>query len=117
MVKVSLHNLLFFSYHGIYEEEQLLGGEFEVNVDLFYEEPVSIIQHLDQTIDYSSVYKIIERRMKQSTPLLETIATQLAAEIKQAFAVTKEITVRIKKVNPPIVSFRGNVAVEFNKKY
>lgn len=86
-------------------------------MDLFYEEPSLIIHHLEETIDYSSVYKIVERRMKQPTPLLETIATELAAEIKQAFVVTKEITVRIKKVNPPIVSFRGSVAVEFNKKY
>jgi dihydroneopterin aldolase len=117
LVKVCLHNLLFFSYHGIHEEEKKSGGEFEVNVDLCYEEQASIIHHLSETIDYSVVYKIIEARMKQPTPLLETIATELAAEIKQAFAVTKEITIRIKKVNPPIVSFRGSVGVEFNKKY
>lgn len=108
---------MFFSYHGVHEEEKKIGGEFEVNVEVLYEEPVSVIEHLSQTIDYTLIYKIVEARMNKPTPLLETIATGLAAEIKNTFAVTKEITIRIKKINPPIVSFRGSVEVEFNKKY
>ena len=31
MIAVQLHNLLFTSYHGIYEEEKILGNEAVIN--------------------------------------------------------------------------------------
>lgn len=101
----------------MYAEEKLLGGEFEVNIDLLYDDKGEVIQHLQETIDYTKVYQIVAERMKKPTPLLETIATELAQLIKQEFAVTKEIFIRIKKINPPIASFTGSVSVEYHKKY
>ena len=34
MLIIHLHKLLFHSFHGLYEEEQVLGNEFEVNTDI-----------------------------------------------------------------------------------
>jgi dihydroneopterin aldolase len=101
----------------VHAEEKLLGGEFEVNIDLMYENKDEVIQHLNETVDYTQVYQIVAERMKKPTPLLETIATELAQLIKQEFTVTKALTIRIKKVNPPIVSFAGNVLVEYHQTY
>lgn len=101
----------------MHEEEKILGGNYEVNADLFYNETSAIISRLNDTIDYSHVYGIIKQRMMKSTPLLETIAMELAAELKQVFPVTNEISIRIKKVNPPIAAFMGNVEICYTKKY
>ena len=117
MVKISLHNLLFFAYHGVHEEEKILGGNYEVNADLFYDEPSPVITRLHDTIDYSVVVGIIKQRMMEPTPLLETIAMELAATIKKTFPVTKEINIRIKKINPPIAAFTGSVEVCYIQKY
>lgn len=117
LITVSLHNLLFFGYHGLHEEEKILGGEFEVNVELFYEEPIPVISSIEQTIDYSSVYNLIKNRMSKPTLLLETIAMELSAEIKKTFPVTNEIIIRIKKVKPPIMSFTGSVEVCHHQKF
>ena len=117
MVKISLHNLLFFAYHGLHDEEKTLGGNYEVNADLLYDETSTVIKHLNETIDYSAVYNLVKQRMMKPTPLLETIAMELAAEIKTKFPVTKEINLRIQKINPPIASFTGTVEVCYNKKY
>ena len=117
MIKISLHNLLFFAYHGVHEEEKILGGNYEVNADLLYEETSPIIKSLHDTIDYSVVYGLIKQRMMKPTPLLETIAMELAAELKKAFPVTNEISIHIKKINPPITAFTGSVEVSYGKKY
>jgi dihydroneopterin aldolase len=101
----------------VHEEERILGGNFEVNADLIYDEPSVIINKLNQTIDYSIVFGIIKQRMEKPTPLLETITMELADELKQAFPVTNEINLRIKKINAPIASFSGNVEVCYTKKY
>lgn len=108
---------MFFAHHGVHEEEKILGGNYEVNADLFYDEPPFIIKKLEETINYSVVYEIIKQRMMKPSPLLETIAMELAAALKQAFPVTKEISIRIKKINPPITSFEGTVEVSYVKKY
>ncbi|MBI2730863.1 MAG: dihydroneopterin aldolase [Sphingobacteriales bacterium] len=117
MVKISLHNLLFFAHHGLHEEEKILGGDFEVNADLYYENRSDVIKTIEDTIDYGGVYAIIKQRMNKPTPLLETIAMEMAVTIKQAFPVTNELSIRIKKINPPITAFAGNVEVCYIKKY
>lgn len=117
LIKVCLHNLLFFARHGIHEEETLVGGEFEVNAELSYEEPAAGIKKINDTVDYTAVYQIIRDRMQKATPLLETLAMEIAAEIKKTFFVTKEINIRIKKNNPPVTGINGNVEVVYKKTY
>lgn len=117
MITVSLYNLRFFSFHGIHEEEKTIAGEFEVNVELKYEQDKTVVTHIGQTIDYSTVYALVKERMSRPTPLLETIAMELAHTIKKMFPVIKEITIRIKKVHPPIPAFTGEVAVSYTEHY
>lgn len=117
MITVSLHNLRFFSYHGIHEEEKMIAGEFEVNVAVKYEQDKTVITQIGQTVDYSTVYTLVKEQMSRPTPLLETIAMELAGAIKKMFPVIKEITIRIKKVHPPLPSFTGEVEVSYTENY
>jgi dihydroneopterin aldolase len=34
LLTIHLNNLLFHAYHGLYEEEQILGNNFEVNITI-----------------------------------------------------------------------------------
>jgi 7,8-dihydroneopterin aldolase/epimerase/oxygenase len=117
LVKISLHNLVFFGYHGVHKEEKVLGGEYEVNIDLFYKERQAVIDKLSDTVDYTALFELVKNRMQQPTPLLETIAMEMASGIKKKFPVTIEINIRIKKINPPITAFTGNVEVGYTQKY
>ena len=80
MFTINLHNLQFFSFHGIHEEERILGNNYEVNVELSFDTEEQITA-LEQTINYASVYDIIKKRMSVPTALLETLAQDLAQEI------------------------------------
>lgn len=113
MLTIHLSNLHFYAHHGLYEEEKLLGAEYEVNVKLSYAPAIVPVKKLPDTIDYSAVYQLIKTFMQQPYALLETIATTLAAQILDKFLQAQTVWIEIKKVHPPILSFQGSVAVSY----
>lgn len=117
MIKVSLHQLKFHAYHGLYEEEKKTGNEFIVNLDAWFEEPATLITQLNQTINYATLYNLVKTRMEISEPLLETIAMDIAQQSKAQFPAICEINVSVRKVNPPMLNFQGQTEVSFYKKY
>lgn len=113
---IHLHNLNFFSHHGIHEEEKILGTAFEVNVEVEIKHNHRI-DTIHQTIDYVQVYNIIKERMAIATPLLETVLEDLVTKIHQSSTLIKSIAVSIKKINPPIENFSGSVGVSLKKNF
>ena len=116
MITIHLHNLVFFAFHGIHEEERALGNQFEVNVSLTINSNDRITE-LEQTVDYGLVFELISKRMKIPTRLLETIAQDLADEIHQLNDRIKSIQVNICKKNPPVRELVGDVSVTCNKEF
>src|SRR5215831_8444059 len=110
MLKLELSNLLFHGFHGIHEEESKTGGDFEVDLNVYFEPRAIPVRHLDETIDYTLLYQVVKQRMERPTPLLETLATEIAQEILSAYSKADEVYVKIKKLNPPIPFFNGNVS-------
>jgi 7,8-dihydroneopterin aldolase/epimerase/oxygenase len=114
MFSIHLNNLKFFAYHGVYAEEKILGGYFEVNTVVDFKEQENITT-LEQTIDYTKIFDVIKQRMAQPTALLETVAQHLADLI---YAVDRRIIgidIKITKLHPPIEQFSGNLSVSFKK--
>ncbi len=113
MLTIHLHNLLFNAHHGLYAEEQLLGNEFEVYITIQHIPISAQIIALDQTINYAAVYDLVKKRMNTPTPLLETLAQELCQSILENFIQAESVFFSIKKLNPPIPQFQGNVGVSF----
>jgi dihydroneopterin aldolase len=116
MFKINLHNLIFHSFHGIHEEEKILGNEFEVNVSLSFIAGEQITT-LEQTINYATIYEIIKNRMRAATPLLETLVQDLAEAIRAFDNRIQSISVSVEKKNPPMASMEGSVSVHYKKDY
>ena len=116
MLTINLHNLTFHSFHGVHEEESVLGNTFVVNVSLSFEADEKI-SALDQTVNYASVYKIIKERMLHATPLLETLAQELVQEIHEFDSRIRSISVSVEKKNPPIPNIEASVSVTFKKDF
>lgn len=117
MIRISLHKLVFNSFHGVYDEEKKIGNDFEVNLDVYFHESVPMITQLDETINYAALFELVKERMALPEPLLETLAMDIATQAKQQFPVIVEINVSISKINMPLTNFRGNISVSYNKKY
>lgn len=116
MFTIHLNNLHFFSYHGLHEEESILGNEYEVDAAITFmvTEPITT---LHQTINYVKIHDIIKQRMKTPTALLETVAQDLAQHIHDADSRISSIYIKIKKMHPPIANFKGSVSVSYKKDF
>jgi len=112
---IELNKLVFFSFHGLYEEEKKVGCEFIVDLFAKYTSDKKTISSIDETVNYTTLYEIVKTEMNRSRDLLETIACSIAEESMKSLPQIKEIEIRIEKKNPPIVGFTGSVAVKFKK--
>jgi dihydroneopterin aldolase len=116
MLSIHLHNVKFFAYHGLYEEEKIKGNEFEIDVIVNYVEINLPIISINQTINYELVFELIRERMRHPTELLETIAIDIAHKILNDFSLAEEVFLSIKKIQPPIPNFEGKVGVNYSIK-
>jgi len=104
-VRIELHGLEVFGYHGATEVEEREGQMFLVDIALDpRREPEA--DDLEQTIDYrdvaAHVRDVSDRRRVR---LLETLAASLADELMAAFPVER-VRVRVRKphvqLDPPV---------------
>ena len=65
MIKVQLHQLKFNSFHGIHEEEKILGNDYVIDVSAEIHENISVITSIHETINYAEIYRVIKMRMLQ----------------------------------------------------
>ena len=116
MITIHLHHLKFFSFHGIHEEERILGNEYEVNVDVTFDEKGTITK-IGETINYEPIFELVKQRMNIPTALLETVAQDIANQIHAADNRARSITVSVEKKNPPITNIEGSVGVTYTKEF
>lgn len=113
MLSIELKQLKFHANHGLYKEEKVIGADFEVDVTVLHFPNTTPVIHLNDTIDYTIVYRIVKKHMEQPAELLETLAMRIAHEIFSKFSHVEEINIYIRKLNPPIIAFRGELGVRY----
>ena len=117
MLTVHLNNLQFFARHGIYEGEPEVGGPFEVNLQVLYDEKDTRFDRLSNILNYEELYNIVKTRMALPTLLLEEVAEAVILAIRHDYSFVLEISISIFKLEPPIPNFRGKVGVTLHKKF
>ncbi len=117
MIKVQLHNLQFNSFHGIHEEEKILGNDYVVNIAVEFHENAEVINSIHETVNYAEIYKIIKLRMGIPTPLLETVIMEVGKSIHQKFPELRLINISIEKMHPPIEGIQGSAIVSWQKEF
>lgn len=113
MLYIHLHKLRFRSFHGLYEEERVVGNDYEIDLSVGFEPGLLPIKDIGQTLNYVALFEIVKQRMSVPTPLLETIITEISDEIRQKYPVVAKISISLKKLFPPINNFEGAVGVSF----
>ncbi len=117
MIKVQLHQLKFNAFHGIHEEEKILGNDYVIDASVEFHETSHIITSIHETISYTDIFTIIKKRMAIPTPLLETILMEIANEIHDHFPQLKSINISIMKTHPPIEGIEGAAVVSYHKEF
>jgi 7,8-dihydroneopterin aldolase/epimerase/oxygenase len=117
MITVHLHNLHFNSFHGIHEEEKILGNEYLIDASVEFHEEREVITSIRDTINYEDIYNIIQERMSVPTHLLETIVMEIGNEIHIEFPQVRSINISLKKMHPPIEGIQGAASVNWQKEF
>lgn len=112
---IHLHQLYFYGKHGLYEEEKIAGGTFILNIDIHLSEADKRIVSIRETIDYVAIYGLIKERMKVPSPLLETLAYDIAEIILSTSKLVEKVSVNIVKKTAPIINFEGEIGVTIVK--
>ena len=66
LLTISLNNVRFRAYHGVYPEERQKGNDFVVNMQVSYVPGAGTIISLDDTIDYAALFEIINTQHANS---------------------------------------------------
>jgi dihydroneopterin aldolase len=103
MSVIAIEGMEFFSYHGHFEEETVIGTRFMI--DIFMETDTStaeISDHLKDTVNYQEVYSVIKEEMKTPSHLIEHVARRIMTAVKSQFKEITSLKVKLKKMNPPL---------------
>jgi len=117
LITVYLNQVRFFAYHGLFEEEQKTGNEFEVNLAVTYDPGSELINELSETVNYASLFSILQEEMQKPRELLETFVMEVADLLHKKYPSVKKIDISLSKLNPPIAKFTGEVGVKYSKEY
>ena len=117
MITVHLHNLHFNSFHGIHEEEKILGNEYIIDASVEFHEEIVVITSIHDTVNYVDIYNIIKERMSVPSPLLETIVMEIGNEIHNEFPQVRSINITLKKMYPPIEGIQGAAGVNWQRQF
>lgn len=109
--EISLNNLIFYSFHGVYEEERITGNEFRVNLKITIPGKNQESDELSTTVSYADLYNIVEEEMRIPRKLLETVVYEISKKIKEKFHNVSSGRISIEKLHPPIPGMIGSASV------
>ena len=100
---ILLHDMRFYAYHGVMEQERRVGGEYLVSlsVEADLSRPM-VSDDVADTINYAALYEVVAREMDQPSKLLEHVAGRIAQRVLADFPLVDALSIRITKCNPPM---------------
>ena len=102
-----LKRMSFYGHHGMAESEKEVGGRYEVDCEFGIDiSKAAKTDSLSDAVDYTKVYAMIEDIITNKRfNLVETLTQRIADSLIESFGFTR-LTVRVRKMNPPI---EGNI--------
>ena len=110
---IRLHDLRFYAYHGVMEQERRVGGEYLVSLQV--ETDLSRAVNSDSvadTVNYAQLYEVVKREMAEPSQLLEHVAGRIGQRVLDHFQQVTALTVRVMKCNPPMGADCKGASVE-----
>ena len=116
MGTIHIEGMEFYSFHGHFKEEQIVGNKFLV--DLLMETDMTNASESDElhdAVNYQTAYKLVKREMEKKSRLLENIAQRILDTLHAELPGVIKATVTIRKMNPPMGGKMRSVSVTLSK--
>lgn len=110
---VSLHGIRLHALIGMYEEEKILGNDFEIDVDVTLAVPAGASLPF---ADYTRINALVHEEFCRRAALLEEIIPSLHAALGAAFPAATDVRIAIRKLHPPMPGEVAYAQVVFDAK-
>jgi 7,8-dihydroneopterin aldolase/epimerase/oxygenase len=113
---IQIENMEFYSFHGHFKEERIVGNKFLVNLTIETDMKLPAeSDSLKDAVNYQRVYEIIKSQMEMKSHLLEHIAGRIIDAIYSEMGGISKITVKVSKMNPPMGGKIGSVSIVMSR--
>ena len=114
---IHLEDMEFYAYHGCFQEEQIAGNRFLVNLMLETNmDAASETDSIDDALNYQTAYQLVRKEMAVTSHLLEHVAKRILDVLFTQFQQLKYAKVKVSKMNPPMGGAMRCVSVELERK-
>ena len=111
--KIYLRNVRFHAFHGVLQQEGIVGNDYLVNLVLDYDFSSALkTDDLQGTLNYAEVYQKVREEMAVPSKLLEHVAGRIAHRLFSDFPKIQKLQLSITKVNPPMGADSDGAGVE-----
>lgn len=115
LTKLSITNAEYYAFHGVKNEERLLGGKYQVDLELFYDASTAIYNDdVKDAVNYEEALFCISEIINgdNNYNLVETICSEILNSIMDKFPAVEVATVRLRKFSAPIKHVIGHIEAE-----
>jgi dihydroneopterin aldolase len=100
---IGLEGMEFYAYHGVFEEEQQIGGKYIVDISIFTDMYGAMNNDdLNGTLNYEMIYKLVNQNMEKPVKLIEYLANNIIRDLRVVIAADDKIKLKIRKLHPPL---------------
>ncbi|MFA9388635.1 MAG: dihydroneopterin aldolase [Prolixibacteraceae bacterium] len=100
---IEIEGMEFYSYHGHFVAEQVVGNKFVLNVAIETNcDAAGKSDDLKDALDYQKVYNLIKKEMETKSFLLENICDRILDRLYLEFDTIEKATIKVSKMNPPM---------------
>jgi dihydroneopterin aldolase len=109
---IQIENMEFYSFHGHFKEERIVGNKFivDLTIETDMKKPAES-DNLKDAVNYQRVYEIVKQQMEMKSHLLEHIAGRILDAVYAEMEGITKATVKVAKMNPPMGGKIGSVSV------
>jgi 7,8-dihydroneopterin aldolase/epimerase/oxygenase len=118
MDRMNVRGMKFYGYHGVFPEENKLGQQFYVDLDLKLDlSEAADTDDLTYTINYAELHALAKEIVEgKPFKLIEALAGHIASRLLEAYTRINEVTVRVTKPHPPFDIHFDGVTIELSRK-
>ena len=113
---IRIENMEFYSYHGCFEEERIVGNRFIVDLRMETDmQKARETDRIEDALNYQTAYELVKEEMKTKSYLLEHIAGRILDALFDKFPQLERASVKVAKMNPPMGGKIAAVSVELGR--
>jgi 7,8-dihydroneopterin aldolase/epimerase/oxygenase len=113
---IGIENMEFYSFHGHYREERIIGNRFIVDLHIVTSlDKASKSDDLSDTLNYQLAYELVKEQMQIKSHLLENVARRILDSLYGRFSSIDKATVKVSKLNPSMGGQIERVSVTMSR--